>query len=57
MRPIFKPIHRYLGLKGLQETDRAWNELISIPIYPSLTDDDVKKIVKVTEKWWEAKVE
>ena len=57
MRPIFKPIHRYLGLKGLPETDRAWNELISIPIYPSLTDGDVKKIVKVTEKWWEAKVE
>ncbi len=57
MRPVFKPIHRYLGLKGLPETDRAWNELISIPIYPSLTDGDVKKIVKVTEKWREAKVE
>ncbi|MBI5748920.1 MAG: DegT/DnrJ/EryC1/StrS family aminotransferase [Nitrospinae bacterium] len=57
MRPIFKPIHRYLKLKGFLEADRAWNELISIPIYPSLTDGDVKKIVRVTEKWREAKVE
>ncbi|MBI3584580.1 MAG: DegT/DnrJ/EryC1/StrS family aminotransferase [Nitrospinae bacterium] len=57
MRPIFKPIHRYLKLKGFPEADRAWNELISIPIYPSLTDGDVKKIVRVTEKWQEAKVE
>src|SRR3989338_4009900 len=86
MRPIFKPIHRYLtpppsppstspfsppleggergGLQGgdkwgvgFPDADRAWNELISIPIYPSLTDGDVKKIVRVTEKWWETKIE
>lgn len=70
MRPIFKPIHRYLtpppsppsqgGDKwggGFPEAERAWNELISIPIYPSLSDGDVKKIVRVTEKWREAKVE
>ncbi len=70
MRPIFKPIHRYLtpppsapsqgGDKwggGFPETDRAWNELISIPIYPSLGDSEVKKILRVTEKWQEAKIE
>ena len=70
MRPIFKPIHRYLtpppsppsqgGDKwggGFPETDRVWNELISIPIYPSLSDDEVKKILKVTEKWWRTKIE
>jgi dTDP-4-amino-4,6-dideoxygalactose transaminase len=57
MRPVFKPIHRYLGLRGFPETDRVWNELISIPIYPSLSDDEVKKILKVTEKWWRTKIE
>jgi dTDP-4-amino-4,6-dideoxygalactose transaminase len=57
MRPLFKPVHRYLKLKGFAETDRAWNELISIPIYPSLTDGDVIKIVRVVEKWQETEGE
>lgn len=70
MRPVFKTIHRYLTPPpsppsqgggelggGFPEAERTWNELISIPIYPSLTDGDVKKIVRVTEKWREAKVE
>ena len=70
MRPVFKPIHRYLTPPpspllqgggewggGFPEAERAWNELVSIPIYPSLTDGDVKKILRVTEKWWEEKGE
>ncbi len=51
MRPIYKPIHRYLNLDGFPETDRAWDELISVPIYPSLADADIKHIIKVIEKW------
>lgn len=57
MRPIFKPIHRYLELYGFPETDKAWNELISIPIYPSLADSEINNIINIVEKWWEAKGE
>jgi dTDP-4-amino-4,6-dideoxygalactose transaminase len=65
MRPIYKPIHRYLtppqsppsqwGDKwgGVPETDRAWDELISIPIYPSLSDTDINYIINVVGKWRE----
>jgi len=43
-RPVFKPIHRYLGLRGFPGTDSAWERALSIPIYPSLTDADVERI-------------
>lgn len=54
MRPIYKPVHKYLNVAGFPETDRAWNELISIPIYPSLRDADINHIIAVVEKWQEA---
>lgn len=44
-RPVFKPIHRYLGLTGFSGTDLAWERALSIPVYPSLLDSDVERIV------------
>lgn len=43
-RPIFRPLHYYTGEKGYPNTQRAWERLISIPIYPGLTDKEVRKI-------------
>ncbi len=40
-RPVFKPLHRYLGLSGYAKTDLVWERAVSIPIYPSLTDQEV----------------
>ncbi|MGA3206906.1 MAG: DegT/DnrJ/EryC1/StrS family aminotransferase [Syntrophales bacterium] len=40
-RPVFKPLHRYLGLPGYATTDLVWERAVSIPIYPSLTDEEV----------------
>ncbi len=42
-RPVFHPLHRYLGLKGYPETEKAWREAVSIPIYPSLADGDIQR--------------
>jgi dTDP-4-amino-4,6-dideoxygalactose transaminase len=44
-RPVFRPLHRYLGVTGFPESDAAWEHALSIPIYPSLTDDEVERIV------------
>jgi len=44
-RPVFRPLHRYLGLAGFPESDAAWEHALSIPIYPALTDDEVDRIV------------
>ena len=37
-RPVFMPLHRYLGFDGYPETETARRRCLSIPIYPSLTD-------------------
>lgn len=44
--PIFCPIHRYLNLNGFPVTEGLIKEAVSIPIYPSLTDNHCKKIIK-----------
>jgi dTDP-4-amino-4,6-dideoxygalactose transaminase len=40
-RPVFRPLHRALGLDGYPEADRLWAETLSLPCYPSLGDDEV----------------
>lgn len=44
-RPVFTPIHSYLGLPGFPGTDLAWERSLSIPIYPSLADHEIERIV------------
>jgi dTDP-4-amino-4,6-dideoxygalactose transaminase len=43
--PVFKPLHSYLGLKGCPVADKLMKHAISLPIYPSLTNKKVKKII------------
>jgi perosamine synthetase len=44
-RPIFLPLHRQLLLEDCPETEKAWNNSLSIPIYPSLTDPEVSRVI------------
>jgi len=44
-RPVFRPIHRYLDLSGFPGTDAAWEQALSIPLYPALTDHEVDRVV------------
>jgi perosamine synthetase len=43
-RPVFKPLHQYMNLNrdDYPNSERAYRHNISIPIYPSLTDQDVE---------------
>jgi perosamine synthetase len=43
-RPVFRPLHRYLSVPGCPVTDKVWERAVSIPIYPSLSLDDAKRI-------------
>ena len=49
-RPIFKPIHQYFGLTGFPGTDVAWERSLSIPIYPSLVEYEVERVVDAMRK-------
>jgi len=44
-RPVFKPLHRMLGRTGYPQTEAAFSTALSIPLYPSLSDAEVKIIL------------
>lgn len=44
--PVYKPLHYYLKQKGCSVSARLTQEALSIPIYLSLKDRDINRIVK-----------
>lgn len=46
--PVHKPLHRYMRLSGrnFPNTERAYREVISLPIYPALKENEFMKVVR-----------
>jgi dTDP-4-amino-4,6-dideoxygalactose transaminase len=44
-RPIYFPLHRYFKMPGFPLTEKAWRQSVSIPIYPTLTDEQVNRVI------------
>jgi dTDP-4-amino-4,6-dideoxygalactose transaminase len=53
-RPVFRPLHRALGLDGYPEADRLWNTCLSLPCYPALTDAEVADVASALAEALEA---
>lgn len=49
-RPVFRPLHRYFGLQGFPGAEEAWEKAISLPIYPSLSDEEIDRILEAAEE-------
>lgn len=49
-RPVYVPLHVCLGLPGYPLTMEAWKKTISIPIYPSLKEEEIEKIIAVVKE-------
>ncbi len=49
-RPVFQPLHRYFGLHGFPGAEEAWEKAISLPIYPSLSDEEIERILEAAEE-------
>jgi dTDP-4-amino-4,6-dideoxygalactose transaminase len=45
-RPVFKPLHQYLGLAGFPATEGAFRRAVSLPLYPALRDAEVQTILR-----------
>lgn len=43
-RPVYKPLHHLCELADPGNTDLVWNESVSIPIYPTLTDQERERV-------------
>lgn len=57
-RPIYQPAHHYAALaadaeKRFPKADTAHDECLSLPIYPSLTDDEVEQVVQAVLHFFE----
>ncbi len=51
-RGVYPPLHRYLGLPNddFPGAERAIRTLLSIPIYPALSDKQVERLLQVSEE-------
>jgi perosamine synthetase len=43
--PVFRPLHGYLEQKGFRYTETAMRTALSIPLYPSLAEEDVQTLL------------
>jgi perosamine synthetase len=50
-QPVFHPLHRYLNIdkKNFPNTEKAHNKVLSIPIYPSLSNQEINQIIKTLQ--------
>jgi len=48
-KPVFKPLHRYLGLdkRGFPVTEKVYRSSVSLPIYPALKEAEREKIADI----------
>lgn len=46
-KPVFRPLHRYLELPDCPASDEADATAISLPIHPSMMEDDVRQVAEV----------
>jgi perosamine synthetase len=49
-RPVYRPLHVYLNLSGFPVAGEAWKHAISIPLYPSLTEKEIEKVVAIVKE-------
>ena len=49
-KPVFLPLHRSLGLKEFPNTERAYSQALSIPLYPSLSSEEQDYVIHTLRK-------
>jgi perosamine synthetase len=52
-RPVYRPLHRHLNLEGYPGAEVAWNSHFSLPIYPSLTPEEVQRICQALRRFFD----
>lgn len=49
-RPVYRPLNRYFKLEDYPGTEMAWKSHLSLPIHPSLTSQDVKRVCQALQQ-------
>jgi dTDP-4-amino-4,6-dideoxygalactose transaminase len=51
-RPVYRPAHHYLG-GDFPNSQRAHEKCVSLPLYPSMTDADIRCVVETVQRFFE----
>ncbi len=51
-KPVFRSLHRYLGLEGFSASEAAEREALSLPLYPALADEEAAQILMAMRDEW-----
>lgn len=51
-KPVFRSLHRYLGLDGFSASEEAERTALSVPLYPALTDEEVAQVLVALRSEW-----
>ena len=51
-KPVFRSLHRYLGLEGFSGSEAAEDTALSVPLYPALADDEAAQICLAMRNEW-----
>jgi len=51
-RPVYRPLHRYLDLpdRDYPKATQWFEQCLSLPVYPSLSDDEVERVIGVVDE-------
>lgn len=51
-KPVFRSLHRYLGLEGFSGSEAAEDTALSVPLYPALADEEAAQICLAMRNEW-----
>lgn len=51
-KPVFRSLHRYLGLDGFPASEEAERTAVSVPLYPALTHDEAAQVLIALRSEW-----
>lgn len=49
-KPVFNPLHRYLSAVSCPNSDKVYERVLSVPIYPSLSEKEVEYVFKMFDE-------
>ncbi|PIS31018.1 MAG: hypothetical protein COT43_00485 [Candidatus Marinimicrobia bacterium CG08_land_8_20_14_0_20_45_22] len=55
-KPVFKPLHLYSSHEKLEITESAWEHQVSIPIFPSMSDEEISLVISKMNPIFSAKL-
>jgi len=51
--PVYRPLHMYTNSESLPQTEKAWKEHFSIPVFPAMTAEECGQVAETLKRVFE----